>query len=120
MIPRNRVSALSAETSRKAFVRIARKTPHALLPVYETNPRRIAGTVSVDGLLQDENWRRVGERIQRHVVLRPHETVAAALTQLQRARVPMAIVTDGTGQMLGIVTLKDLLGEVLGDLAEGI
>ncbi len=120
MIPRNRVSVLSTGTSRKAFLRLARKTPHARLPVYEANVRRIVGTAEVDRLLQDADWRHVGERIHRPVTMRPHETVAAAITHLQRSRASMAIVTDRGGQMLGVVTLRDLLGEVLGDLATGI
>lgn len=117
MVPRNRVTVAATATSRKGLLRIERKTGHSQLPVFESNRRRIVGTVKVDELFQDEEWETLGERTQRAVTLRPHETVATAITCLQRARASMAIITDRGGQMIGIVTLKDLLGEVLGELA---
>ena len=117
MVPYNQVKVVSAATSRKGLLRIERRTGHSQLPVYESNRRRITGTVKVDELLQDDDWQTLGERTKRAVALRAHETVAAAITYLQRSGASMAIITDRGGQMIGIVTLKDLLGEVLGELS---
>ena len=120
MVPRNRVTVVSAATSRKGLLRIERKTGHAQLPVYEDNRRRIVGTAKVDALLQDDGWQTIGERTNRAVTFRPHESVATAISHLQHTHASMAVVTDRGGQMLGIVTLKDLLGEVLGEIAAAV
>jgi len=120
MVPRNRVIAIAADASRETLVRIARRKRFARLPVYESNRRRIVGAVRVDELLQSDDWRTVADRLHSTLTLSPHETVATAITRLRRARRGMAVVTDRGGQMLGIVTLKDLISEVVGGLPDGI
>ncbi len=120
MVPRNRVRVIGSRADRSELLRVTRRTGHARLPVYEKSDRNIIGTVKVDGLLQTEDWKTVGERVQRIVTLSPHETVATAMTRLQAAGQGLAVVSDHGGKMLGIVTLKDLLREVIGELAEGI
>lgn len=120
MVPRNRVTAIAADTDRRGLLRVERKTGHAQLPVYDSSPHRMIGAVKVDELLQSSNWRTVGERLTPLPKMSPHETVAASLANLQLAGASMAIVTDPGGRMLGIVTLKDLLGEVLGELGVAV
>lgn len=120
MVPRNRVTGIAADTDRRGLIRVTRRTGHAQLPVFESKPRHIIGLVKVDRLLQADDWRTVGERLEPPLNLSPHETVAAGITRLQRARRSMAVLTDHGGQMLGIVTLKDLLKEVIGELAIGV
>jgi CBS domain containing-hemolysin-like protein len=117
MVPRNRVTTVRADTDRRGLVRVARRTGHAQLPVFESRPRHIAGVIKVDRLLQSEDWRSVVEHLEPPLDLNPHDTVAAAITRLQRAGRSMAIITGHGGQMLGIVTLKDLLREVIGEVA---
>ncbi len=120
MVPRNRVTIIRADTDRRGFIRVARRTGHAQLPVFESRPRHIAGLIKVDQLLQSEDWRTVSDHLQSPLNLSPHETVAAGIARLQRAGRSMAVITDHGGQMLGIVTLKDLLREVIGELAVGV
>lgn len=120
MVPRNRVRIIRADTDRRGFIRVARRTGHAQLPVFESRPWHIVGLIKVDQLLQSDDWRTVSDRLQSPLNLSPHETVAAGITRLQRAGRSMAIITGHGGQMLGLVTLKDLLREVIGELAVGV
>ena len=120
MVPRNRVTVIAADATRASLLRVVRRTPYARLPVFESNPRRIIGLVKVDELLRSDGWEKVGERLRPALMLRPHETVAEAITRLQRAGRGMAVVADQSAQMLGIVTLKDLISEVVGGLPDGI
>ena len=65
-------------------------------------------------------WRgRGGERAGHATRMRPNEAVAGAITKWRRERSELAIVTERGGRMLGIVTLTDLLREVVGHLAVG-
>lgn len=121
MVPRNRVIGIAADTDRHELVRIVRLHSHARLPVYESAGSRthIIGLAKVDELLQSDDWERVAERLRPALKLSPRETVATAITRLQRAGRGMAVVVDDSGRMLGIVTLKDLLSEVVGESAFG-
>jgi CBS domain containing-hemolysin-like protein len=117
MVPRNRVTIVRADTDRRGLIRVARRTGHAQLPVFDARPRHMTGVIKVDELLQSDDWQVVGEHLEPALNLSPHDTVAAAITRLQRAGRSMAIITSHGGQMLGIVTLKDLLREVIGEVA---
>lgn len=120
MVPRNRVIAIATRADANTLFRITRRHPYARLPVYDAHPRRIVGIVRVDELLQSEDWQRAGDRLRPVTSLSPHETVAGAMVRLQRAGQGLAVVADPGGQMLGIVTLKDLLSEVVGELPAGV
>ena len=120
MVPRNRVKVISAKCNRNQLRRIARRARHARLPVYDTHPRHIIGVVKVRELLRTRDWSTVGDRVLPALILSPHDTVAAATARMQVKGRKIAIVTDRGGQMLGIVTLQDLLEEVVGGLAETV
>lgn len=120
MIPRSRVTVIHARADRRELMRIVRRTGHARLPVFETDRRRIVGVIRVDRLLQSDDWTTVREHMRSVVGFGPHETVAAAMSHLQRARRGMAVVCDDGGRMLGIVVLKDLVSEVVGSLPDGV
>jgi CBS domain containing-hemolysin-like protein len=120
MVPRNRVHALSADADPATLRRFARRHRFSFLPVYEKHPRRIIGVIRVDDLLQHDDWERTARRLRPAITLSPHETVASTMVKLQRAGQGLAVVVDGSGQMLGLVTLKDLISEVVGDLPAGV
>jgi CBS domain containing-hemolysin-like protein len=116
MVPRNLVRAISADADRRELERIARRTAHTRLCVYQGRQRYVLGIVHIDELLRDQTWATLTERLEPAPTLSPHETVASALNQLRRARRELAVVTDASGRMLGIVTFTDLLRELIGDV----
>lgn len=116
MMPRNRIISINANADRKTVVSLARRTNHRRLPVYAGDKRRVIGLVKIDDLLGREGWQTVTEGLRPISVLGAHDTVAAAILQMQRSRHPMGVVVDRAGRLLGLVTLKDLLEEVVGEL----
>lgn len=120
MVPGARVVSLAADTDREAFLRFARQNVYSRVPVVETDPQgapRIVGVVYVYALLADESWSRVGQRVRPVERLNPKESVASAIVQLQRSSQPIAVVATPHHGLLGVVTLKDLLEEIVGELA---
>lgn len=117
MIPYHRVTMIAADADRDALVRVARATDYARVPVHGSRRSQIMGLVKIDDLLRSDDWRTVGERITPVITLRPLDTVATAITRMQRVRKEMAIVTGFSGGLLGVVTLRDLLDEIAGEVA---
>jgi len=117
MIPYHRVTMISADADRRALIRVSGMTDYARLPVHGSKRSLIIGLVKIDELLRSDDWRTVGERATPVIALRPLDTVATAITRMQRLRREMAIVTGFNGGMLGVVTLRDLLDEVAGEVA---
>ena len=116
MTPRNRVASLRGSADRSAVESMARRKPFSRVPVHEGDDRRIIGIADVHELLADRSWKSVREKLHRVITLDPHQTVASSIVLMQQAGQSMAIVADRRGRALGIVTLKDLLEEIVGEL----
>jgi putative hemolysin len=116
MIPRARVAAVPHDISRADFLRIARMAHFSRYPVYRDDPRRIIGLVVVFDVLTDDAARPPGAQVQPVITLQEGERVSAALLRLQQARQTLAIVQDRNGLCVGMLTLKDLVEEIVGDL----
>ena len=69
-------------------------------------------------MLSSPNQQRPAEHIIPAVRVRPQDTIMHVLYQLQRQHNPMAIVVNQQGQAIGIVTIKDLVEEVVGELGQ--
>ena len=119
MIRLGQVVTIAADADRAEFLRVVRNTGHSRLPVVGNTSKTatgIVGVIDVHCLLADDTWQVVAERIEQPERLDPSESVAAAIMRVQRSPLPMAVVRRADGADLGIVTLKDLLEELVGDL----
>lgn len=116
MIPRPRVAAVPHDVTREDFLRIVRMAHFSRMPVYRGDPRHVVGIVNVFDVLTDQDARPIIEHVRPHLGLPPHASVAATLLTLQKRRETMAVVEDRTGHCLGVLTLKDLAEEIVGDL----
>ena len=113
MIPWRQVVSIPIRRLGDDVRAIARSTMRSRLPVVEDG--RVVGVVGVQDLLLG---RRSGsDAIDRGVArLRPDTSVFTALETLRRERCPVGIVEDSDGRPLGLVTLKDLVEPLLGEL----
>jgi putative hemolysin len=118
MVARNHVVGLPESAQRTALMTLARRHQFSRVLVLARNSRRVLGYVSIDELLVDQAWTQVGERARPILRLTPHDSVAAALIALQRGGETLAAVENRHGHLLGLVTLKDLVEELTGELQE--
>lgn len=117
MIPRPKAAIIDAEITRDDFLRIARMAHFSRMPAFRQDGRHVLGIVNVYDVLADEEARPIAEHIQPAMTLAPTDTVSAALVRMQAARETMAIVVSRSGTCVGILTVKDLVEEIVGDLA---
>lgn len=116
MIPRERAAMVPMSITRDDFLRIVRMAPFSRLPVHNGDPRRIVGIVNVHDVLTDTQQRSVSAHVQDALRLSAGTSVSGALLRVQQARQAMAVVEDPDGQCLGILTVKDLVEEIIGDV----
>ncbi len=115
MIPRRRVVTFPVNIDRRTFEHTVRMHPYSRLVVLEADGRSVAGVVHVAEVLADEELR-IREHLRAPLLLRGSETAAAALVRLQQSEAAMAIVTEPRQSFVGIVTLKDVVEEIFGEL----
>lgn len=119
MTPKPDVKFVQSGYKLKRVVEYIIKTGHSRLPVMD-NEGHVKGLVHVKEFLSEVNSGRLDKRVDEvmHDALFVPETkkLDELLKQFRRGKTHMAIVVDEFGTVTGIVTLEDLLEEIVGDL----
>ncbi|MFZ5895597.1 MAG: hemolysin family protein [Myxococcota bacterium] len=119
MVPRHAVVAIPRNASRDELRRILLEQTHTRIPVYEGRIDNVVGYVSVKDMLALA-WDQkliVLEDILRTPYFVPDTKQAVELLKEMRARhMPFAVVVDEQGGMAGIVTMEDVLEELVGEI----
>lgn len=120
MVPRTKVVALRRHATPDEVRQMLLEQGHSRMPVYDGDLDHISGYVVAKDLL---SFALEQQLILLEDVLRPAyfipETMRAldALQQMQVRRIQLALVVDEQGGLLGLVTLKDLVEELVGSIA---
>jgi putative hemolysin len=119
MVPRNAVVMLPRDADSETLQRIVLAHPHARIPVYEDQRDHVVGYVSIRDLLGPA-WEQ--RPLSPADVMRPayfvHEgkPIRELLGEMRQRHTPFAIVVDEHGALSGIVTLEDLIEELVGEI----
>jgi CBS domain containing-hemolysin-like protein len=121
MVPRNQVKFLDVEEPLDKCIADARAAGHTWLPVARGNMDEVEGVVNVKDLffLLSKGELRSLAQVQRPVLYIPeHVTLEQLLNEFRRRRRQIALVVDEHGGTSGLITLADVVAEVVGDVAE--
>jgi putative hemolysin len=121
MVPRTEVDFLDASTPVYKAAREALSKPHSRYPVIRGSSDDVIGFVHVRDLLDPEMVGRSVrlEDMTRDVLTLPWtRPLLAALTDMRREGIHMAMVADEYGGTAGIVTMEDLVEELVGDIRD--
>jgi magnesium and cobalt exporter, CNNM family len=123
MVPRPEVVALSIDLPPEQCLEAVMDSPYTRYPVYRETLDNVVGILHVRDLFAAMRDRGMHE-VKVEDLIRPAHVVpetkdlAALLAEFRRANQHMAIVVDEYGEMEGIVTLEDLLEEIVGDIED--
>jgi putative hemolysin len=119
MVPRHEVVMLPRSAPMDEIVRVISKRPHTRLPVYDSSPDDIIGYVNIKDLAT-RSWTHGAatlDEVMRTVHFVPTSKPAAdLLLEMRKQRMPIAIVIEEQGGLAGLITLEDLIEEVVGDI----
>jgi CBS domain containing-hemolysin-like protein len=121
MVPRDKMAALELNTPPDKILEAVRHGAHTRLPVYEGNPDNIVGIVNTKDLFYLFSLHGVvvlHDALYQPLFLKPDESLGVALELFRRARRPMALVRNGEDKIVGVVTLEDILEEIVGDIED--
>ena len=122
MVPRPEVVAVPMDASLDELLELAMASPHARFPVFEGTLDNVVGIVHIKDLLRAA--RDGGDGFDLRAVLRPPlfvpETLSAGrlLAEFKGAHTTLAIVIDEYGGTAGVVTIDDLVEEIVGDVPD--
>ncbi len=121
MVPWDKVMALELTTSSDRILEAVREGSHTRMPVYDGTPDNIVGVVNTKDLFFLFSLKGVvvlEDAIYPAQFLPPDEPVSTALRLFRRTHRPMAVVRDTDGKIHGILTLEDVLEEIIGDIED--
>jgi CBS domain containing-hemolysin-like protein len=121
MIPRTEMFCVELTTDLDQLVELSIQNGYSRMPVYKGSQDNIVGIINTRDLLAI--WKNRDLIVVKDLLHKPHfvpETMRAdrLLRELQRGHIQMAIVVDEYGGTAGLVTLEDLVEEIVGEIRD--
>ncbi len=118
LVPRVDVHAVGNDWTMDEIKEVFEKTGYSRLPVYEETIDHIVGLIHERDFFSAyiKEKTDVSSILQEIVFTTEHTRISALLKQLQRQKIHMAAVSDEYGGVVGIVTLEDILEELVGEI----
>jgi len=122
MTARPDIFAVPADTTIEEFTSMLREKPHSRVPVYVSTIDQVQGMVLAQDVIQipdDEARFTMVRKLMRPVIFVPEtKKTPDLLREMQRENIHLAVVIDEYGSVAGIVTLEDLLEEIVGEIRD--
>jgi putative hemolysin len=123
MTPRTDIKAVEVNESVDDLIKVIIGEGHSRIPVYEDTIDNIVGIVHAKDLLRvlHENGKKkiaLSDLVRKPHVIPENKMVDELLAEFKRNKVQMAIVVDEYGGTAGLVTVEDLLEEIVGDIMD--
>ena len=121
MIPRIDMVCADIDAPPEEILDLLRRTRHSRIPVYEDRVDHIRGLIYVKDLLHAIS---AGETWETRKIMRPphfvpeNKTINDLLAEFKSTRIHMAVVLDEYGGTAGLVTLEDLIEEIVGEIQD--
>jgi CBS domain containing-hemolysin-like protein len=131
MVPRNDIVSVPVDATLDHVLETMIEQQHSRLPVYEGQPEQIIGILHYKDLLPVWEERRLAIRagrpprvfrvrrlMRKHLVVPETKPVSQMLSEFRAARAHMAMVVDEFGTIVGLVTVEDVLEQIVGEIAD--
>ncbi len=123
MKPRPEIVAVPTNTTVEQFIELLKNKPFSRVPVFEGTIHNIVGIVYAQDVLQvpdtEARTRTVDTLMRRDVYFVPESKLGSdLLREMQENSIRMAIVVDEYGGVAGLVTIEDLVEEIVGEIRD--
>ncbi len=121
MVPRSQIAGIDLNAKADEVLDVLIEEGHARIPIYRGTLDQIVGVLYARDLLAMVRHGKLFvllDLIRPVTVVRETKRVAELLSEFQREKVQIAIVRDAKGTTVGLVTIEDLLEEIVGEIHE--
>ena len=121
MIPQEKVVMIPITAREDEVLEVARDSAHTRMPVWDGTVDNVVGVVNTKDLFHLFSLKGVVilmDAMYLPLFVGPEQPVGRLLLTFRREKRPMAVVRDGDGRFLGIVTLEDILEEIVGEIED--
>lgn len=121
MTPRQKIIAVEHTQTVEQALKTAVDNHFSRYPVYEEDLDNIVGLVHIKDLIavyMKDPKSPIADIVDKAIVTHPTKDVSELLQRMQREKIHMAVVVDEYGQTEGIVTMEDILEEIVGNILD--
>jgi putative hemolysin len=124
MVPRTEIDAINQEATINEALEYIGKSSHTRVPVYNETLDNIIGIATVKEMLKLSQRRKAGRtklknlKLIKPVFVPTSAPIALLFKEFQKKHVHMAIIVDEFGGTAGLVTMEDVLEEIVGDIVD--
>jgi len=121
MTPLKDIDAVNLYQEEDKFLDLVVETSRSRVPVYNSNLNKLAGFIHTKDILWC--WKKNKECFSREIIrppyiVPPEKKVYELLKEFQTGKTHMAFVADGVGNIIGLVTLEDVLEDIVGEILD--
>jgi len=124
MVPRKDIFSLPSTSSLDELLLQLKDSPHSRIPIWEKNPENIIGILHVRKLiglkLTDPKSFNISSYCQKPWFIPESTKLDIQLMEFKKRKKHFSIVVDEYGEFLGIITLEDIIEEIVGDIDDEI
>ncbi|MEW6665021.1 MAG: hemolysin family protein [Thermodesulfobacteriota bacterium] len=122
MIPRTAIISASIDSTLQEIIELVQECGHTRIPIYRDSIDEILGVLHSKDLLKfwgkDPGTRIPPEIIRKTYFVPPNKKVSDLLREMKERKTHLAIVTDEYGGTAGIITIEDILEEIVGEIQD--
>lgn len=120
MVPRAEIVAIQKNQSMKEILSIIEKESHSRMPIYDENLDNVLGFVHIKDVIKNIHIENFDiKKILRNVLyVAPKSPILDLLKRMRASRIHMSLVVDEFGGMDGLVTIEDLVEEIVGEIED--
>lgn len=120
MTPRTRVVGIKSDATLQQALEIIMREDYSRLPVYEESLDNIIGILHAKDVIKNLNTPEasVTSLMRKPYQVSERKSINTLLREMQKERIQMAVVLDDYGGTAGIVTMEDILEEIVGDIQD--
>jgi putative hemolysin len=121
LVPLEKMAALELHMPQEQILEQVREGAHTRMPVYDRNPDNIVGIVNTKDLFHLLSLRGMvvlDDAMYPPIFVDPDRPISEVLRQFRRQRRPMAVVRSAEGQTMGLITLEDIVEEIVGEIED--
>ena len=119
MVPRGEIISVDNKQNYKEVFQVIKEESHSRLPVYENNLDNIIGFFHVKDFIKIKESNFDLNLILRDVLyVAPKSPILDLLKRMRLSRIHIALVVDGIGGVDGLVTIEDLVEEIVGEIED--
>jgi CBS domain containing-hemolysin-like protein len=123
MVPRTRIAAIDREASPEELLRLVRENPYSRMPVYEGSIDNVVGILLMRDVVPalastPPEPVSLQQRLKPPFFVPEQMKISRLLKEMQRRKTHIAIVVDEFGGTSGLVTLEDVVEEIVGEIQD--